>query len=241
MSTFNTKIEAATDVIQEAIANFPRLAVACSFGKDSMVVTHLAKTLKPNIHVFSIMTMHKPIITFKYLKKMNKLMNLDVQIFMVARNIPSQLKGLNVHLLPTTNYDYLVKVIGGRNFYYSHPDKCCQLLKVVPTKKALENLDAWITGLRNTEGETRKDFQKIEKGDNLTKYNPILDWTETDIWKYLAINQIPVNPLYGKDYRSLGCSPCSQIIEDDEPERAGRWKNTSKCGGECGIHTQKLK
>ena len=69
------------------------------------------------------------------------------------------------------------------------------------------------------------------------KINPILEWTEADVWRYIACNNIPVHEWYKRGYRSLGCEPCTSLIGDDEPERAGRWRGTSKEGGECGIHT----
>ncbi|NIQ07550.1 MAG: phosphoadenosine phosphosulfate reductase family protein, partial [Candidatus Korarchaeota archaeon] len=125
---------------------------------------------------------------------------------------------------------------------------------VEPTKRAIKGLDAWITGLRRTEGRTRTDYEVFEpSGSALTripgkeiptslmKVNPILDWTELDIWRYIAINKIPVNPAYQKGYRSLGCKPCTKLVKDTEPERAGRWRGTSKCGGECGIHTMHMR
>ena len=102
-------------------------------------------------------------------------------------------------------------------------------------------MNGWITGLRNTEGRTRKDYSIIEENGSLIKYNPILSWTELDVWKYIAIYQIPVHPWYKLGYRSLDCAPCTHLISDDQGEREGRWMGTSKCGGECGIHTKILK
>jgi len=127
--------------------------------------------------------------------------------------------------------------------YESAPDRCCDLLKVKPTRQAIEemNVACWVTGLRCTEGRTRTDFQEIEERDvGLMKLNPILIWHEREIWQYLALHQVPVNPLYLKGYRSLGCEPCTRIVSSPD-ERAGRWLGTSKCGGECGIHTRPLK
>ena len=87
----------------------------------------------------------------------------------------------------------------------------------------------------------RTDFKEIEERDHgLIKLNPILLFKEREVWQYLALYNVKSNPLYGAGYRSLGCSPCTLITTDDN-ERAGRWLNTSKCGGECGIHTQPLK
>ena len=72
------------------------------------------------------------------------------------------------------------------------------------------------------------------------KLNPILIWHEREVWQYLALFGVPVNPLYAEGYRSLGCEPCTRISTGAD-ERAGRWIGTSKCGGECGIHTRPLK
>ena len=56
----------------------------------------------------------------------------------------------------------------------------------------------------------------------------------------LALFKVPANPLYAAGYRSLGCATCTKIANGPD-ERAGRWIGTSKCGGECGIHTRPLK
>ena len=128
-------------------------------------------------------------------------------------------------------------------YYKTDPDKCCDLLKVIPTKQAIEEMKVrcWVTGLRCTEGRTRTDYKEVEERDKgLIKLNPILIWKEREIWQYLALNNVKVNPLYNEGYRSLCCEPCSNI-SNDENERAGRWIGTSKCGGECGIHTKPLK
>jgi phosphoadenosine phosphosulfate reductase len=126
--------------------------------------------------------------------------------------------------------------------YESDPDRCCDILKVQPTRWAVEqmNVKCWVTGLRCTEGRTRTDFKEVEERDKgLIKLNPILIWKEREIWQYLALNGVKVNPLYAEGYRSLGCLPCTKITNADD-ERAGRWVGTSKCGGECGIHTRPL-
>jgi phosphoadenosine phosphosulfate reductase len=127
--------------------------------------------------------------------------------------------------------------------YETAPDRCCDLLKVIPTRQAIQAMDVtcWVTGLRCTEGRTRVDFREVEERDaGLVKLNPILLWHEREVWQYLALHGVPVNPLYTEGYRSLGCEPCTRITTDPN-ERAGRWIGTSKCGGECGIHTRPLK
>lgn len=213
------KIERAKKLIEDAIKKYKNLAVACSFGKDSMVVLHLALQIKPDMPVFTVMTPFKPKETFEYKDKITGLWNLNLKEYFQKDDINAEKDEL----------------------WLKDPDKCCEYFKVNPTKKAVKNLDAWICGLRNTEGPTRENFQEIEKKGGLIKINPILSWTELDVWRYLAFNQIPVHPWYKKGYRSLGCQPCTKMILDSESERAGRWKGTKKCGGECGIHSQILK
>lgn len=238
------KIERAKKLIEDTVRSYPRVAVACSFGKDSMVTVHLAREVDPNIKIFSIMTQYKPRETFDYLRIMNEKMNLGTTVYMVAGSIPETLRdgSLEVRLLPAEEFNLKASQIEtqtGLKIYEINPDECCRLLKVEPTKLAVSGLDAWITGLRCTEGQTRVDYQEIENKGGLIKINPILTFTEADIWRYIATRGIEPHPWYGKGYRSLGCAPCSH--PGGELERDCRWKGTSKCGGECGIHTQRLK
>ena len=248
----NEKVEHAKKIVEKAIKEHKRIGVACSFGKDSMVVVHLARQVDPSIEIFSIMTRYKPNETFEYLREMNREMNLGLKVYLVADSIPEVLQGndLNVELLPPEEFNRVStesKARTGKEIYEASPDECCRLLKVDPTKAAVKDLDAWICGLRNTEGRTRKNYREIEEKGGLIKVNPILEFTEQDVLQYLKDNNIKLHPWYSKEfpdgrrYRSLGCGPCTNPIFDSQLERDGRWQNTSKCGGECGIHTQQLK
>ncbi len=228
METIASKINHSLEIIDHAIETFPLISVACSFGKDSMVVLDLALRINPYIKVFFIGTQFKPQGTFSYRDLIMRKWHIHVETLMASQQVSPN--------LPKEN-----------------PEECCRLLKVEPTKRALANLDAWITGLRKTEGKTRTDYNELEpsfkkdlinnyQDDSIiTKVNPILLWTELDIWKYIAIQDIPVHPWYAMGYRSLGCAPCTNIVDDDATERSGRWVGTSKCGGECGIHTMHKK
>jgi len=238
------KVKHTKELIRDAIKNYPRVAIACSFGKDSMVTVHIAREVEPDIKIFSIMTRYKPPETFEYLRTMNEKMNLRTTVYLVDDTIPAVLHddSIDVRLLPAKEFQQReadIKTSSGKEIYETKPDECCQFLKVEPTRIAVSGLDAWITGLRNTEGRTREDYQEIEEKGGLIKINPILTFTEAEIWKYMATRGIEPHPWYRLDYRSLGCAPCSN--PGGELERDGRWQNTSKCGGECGIHTQLLK
>ena len=208
------KFEHSINILKEAIDKYERIAVASSFGKDSIVIVHLAIAIKPDIPIFTIMTPYKPKETFEYMNKITELWNLNLTEYRATEEVPNDL-------------------------WKTDPDECCRIFKVEPTKQAVAELDAWISGLRSSEGRTRTDYKEWEQKGSLMKVNPILAWTEADVWRYTAVNQIPVHPWYAEGYRSIGCAPCSS--PGGEFERDGRWKGTSKCGGECGIHTQQLK
>jgi len=207
------KIKKAKRVILESYLKYKdKTVIACSFGKDSIVTIDLALQVAPDINIISVLTPMKFIETWEFAYEVMKHFNKKWQIYSLSE---------------TTN------------LYKNNPDKCCDEYKVLLIDKSLKPYDAWITGLRNTEGVTRKDYKYIETDKKRVKYNPILEFTEVDIWKYIAWRKLPVHPLYMQGYRSLGCEPCSGIIQDNQCERDGRWAGTKKQGGECGIHSKK--
>lgn len=214
---FKEKVDRSLTLIEEAYKKFGvGLVIANSLGKDSVAVWDLAKKVNPKIRGFIITTRYKPKGTKEFMRKTaNKYP--ELKIYENNEKIPDKL-------------------------YETDPDKCCDILKVQPTRWAVDEMKVkcWVTGLRCTEGRTRTDFKEVEERDKgLVKLNPILIWKEREVWQYLALYGVPVNPLYKEGYRSLGCEPCTRITNEDN-ERAGRWIGTSKCGGECGIHTRPL-
>jgi len=215
---FAEKVERSLRLIHDAYQIYgDTLVVANSLGKDSCVVWDLAKRISPAIPGFIVTTRYKPPETIEFMRE-TVARYPELRIY---RNDDPQPERL----------------------YETNPDRCCDNLKVKPTRRAVEDMKVgcWVTGLRCTEGRTRTDYQEIESRDpGLLKLNPILLWHEREIWQYLALFRVPVNPLYAQGYRSLGCSPCTKIANGAN-ERAGRWIGTSKCGGECGIHTRPLK
>jgi phosphoadenosine phosphosulfate reductase len=215
---FQEKVERSLVLIKEAYEKYgDGLVVANSLGKDSVCVWDLAKRVSPGIQGFIVTTRFKPEETVQFMKE-TVAQYPELKIYRSDVPIPEKL-------------------------YETDPDRCCEILKVEPTRRAIEEMQVkcWITGLRCTEGRTRTDFQEVEERDRgLIKLNPILIWKEREVWQYLALHKVKVNPLYAQGYRSLGCAPCTTIT-NEESERAGRWLGTSKCGGECGIHTRPLK
>ncbi len=215
---FKEKVDRSMQLIREAYEKYgDGLVAANSLGKDSAAMWDLIKRVNPKIRGFIVTTKFKPKATINFMNEETARYP-ELKVYKSDVQIPDKL-------------------------YETDPDKCCDLLKVEPVKRAVEGLgvSCWVTGLRCTEGRTRTDYKEVEARDKgLIKLNPILIWKEREVWQYLALYEVKVNPLYKAGYRSLGCEPCTKITSEDN-ERAGRWTGTSKCGGECGIHTRPLK
>ena len=126
--------------------------------------------------------------------------------------------------------------------WVSNPDLCCTLRKVEPLQKKLNQLDAWITGLRRDQSAGRSKTQILElykfdrlRDKNILKVNPLARWSRDEVWDYIRFHGIPYNPLVDRGFRSIGCFPCTRAVISGQNERAGRWTGFEKT--ECGIHT----
>lgn len=77
-----------------------------------------------------------------------------------------------------------------------------------------------VTGVRAAESSKRAGRSMVEhclRGGNKRYLHPILDWSDGDVWDYIADRGLPVNPLYAQGYRRIGCvlCPMSRDIERD--------------------------
>jgi phosphoadenosine phosphosulfate reductase len=114
--------------------------------------------------------------------------------------------------------------------------------KIEPLKRALANASGWITGLRKEQSDARAELthSSFDGLTQLTKTNPLLDWSADDVNAYLQINQVPVNALHARGYPSIGCAPCTRAVAPGEHPRAGRWwweqGQAGQAAQECGLH-----
>ena len=129
----------------------------------------------------------------------------------------------------------------GINLFYNSIEsrhRCCQIRKLEPLNRAFQGLDAWICGLRREQSVTRKDMQVVEWDEihQLIKVNPLISWTEQQVWDYIHKHHVPYNKLHDRGYPSIGCEPCTRAIQPGEDVRAGRWWWESPDHRECGLH-----
>jgi phosphoadenosine phosphosulfate reductase len=195
----------AEEVLAHAVEQHgDRVVLACSFQKESSVLIDMLSRVQAPTRVFTIDT---------------------GVLFPETRDVWRALEqryGLEVEVHDALSPD-------GRPWT---ADRCCSERKVAVFEDALEGADAWISGLRREQAPTRATAQKLawEAERGVWKYNPLADWTEADVWRYINERDLPYHPLHDRGYGSIGCMPCTS----PGIGREGRWAGTDKT--ECGLH-----
>ncbi len=116
------------------------------------------------------------------------------------------------------------------------PDLCCQVRKIEPLERALERYEAWMTGIRREQTPQRASTRVVawEGRYEAAKIAPLAAWSSEQVWGYVEENNVPVNPLLKRGYKSIGCEPQTRPVAPEEDARAGRWSGLEK--NECGLH-----
>lgn len=219
----------AEEVLKYAIQDFDgKVGMASSFGAEDVVLMDMmAKIDAEKAYVFTLDTGRLPYETYDVLDAFRKKYPaLKIEVF-----------------YPQTQAVEEMVTNKGPNLFYDSIEmrkNCCNVRKVEPLKRALSQLDAWITGLRREQAVTRGSISKVENdtGFNLIKFNPIADWSEEDVWNYIKENNVPYNALHDKNYPSIGCAPCTRAVKEGEDVRAGRWWWEQPDQKECGLHVK---
>jgi phosphoadenosine phosphosulfate reductase len=208
----------AGDVIRWAKQTFGSRVCITSSMTDAVII-HLVSQLKPGIDVLFLDT------GYHFAETIG------------TRDAVSAVYQVNVvNVTPATTVAEQDATLGPR-LYGRNPDLCCYLRKVVPLERALGPYDAWITGVRKEETDSRSDTRVVQWDPKrqMVKVNPIVDWTQEQVDSYIAENGVLVNPLVYDGYPSIGCQTCTMRVEAGADRRSGRWAGTAKT--ECGIHT----
>jgi phosphoadenosine phosphosulfate reductase len=210
MSATAPNLESATapEVLAHAVQRFgPRITLACSFQKEESILFHMLSELelggREPIHAFTIDTgvlFPETLATWK--------------LFEERFGVPIDVLDARSAGEPWT------------------AQNCCGAAKVAALERALSDVDAWVTGIRREQAPTRAAAPKLEHDERrgIWKFNPLADWSEKDVWRYIFEHDLPYNPLHDQGYASIGCAPCTL----PGAGRDGRWTGQDKT--ECGIH-----
>jgi phosphoadenosine phosphosulfate reductase len=194
-----------------------RTAVVSSFGTESAVLLHLVATADPTVPVVFVDTLKMFPETLAY------------------RETLLDRLGMTSRAVVTPDLAVLAKRDANELRWSFDPDGCCEIRKVEPLKRAKEGLDSWISGRKAFQSVTRQSLPRFEIEDGRLKVNPLGDWVKADLEAYFTAHDLPRHPLESQGYLSIGCAPCTSIVQPGEDPRAGRWRGWDKV--ECGIHT----
>lgn len=232
INTWNAEIKlfSFADQIEFILKNIQGKKVfSTSFGIEDQVLMHFLYPYKNDFEFFTLDT--------------GRQFNETYEVF---QKTTSKYKGLTINTFYPEEIDIqeYINSNGINGFYDSVENRkgCCFIRKVKPLKRALQNAEIWITGLRAEQSQNRETMQFLEwDADNkVIKFNPLLNYSLSQIEEIVSQNTIPMNSLFKKGYVSIGCAPCTRAIEEGEDFRAGRWWwETGK--KECGLHSSQEK
>jgi phosphoadenylyl-sulfate reductase (thioredoxin) len=209
------------DVLAWAAGRFaPRIAFATAFGAEGCVLVDLIARHHLPIDVFTLDTGLLFPETYALWKRLEERYGLPIRAVRPELSLGAQ------------------AARHGDALWERAPDRCCEIRKVAPLRRALAGYDAWVTSIRRAQTSERAAARVVEPDPlfGLVKVNPLAGWTADDVQRYVRVHQVPVNPLHARGYPSIGCMPCTSAVAPGEAPRSGRWRGLGK--SECGLHSR---
>lgn len=219
------KEKSILDMIAFVTAKFPdKIVFTTSFGYEDQVISDMIFTKNLPVRVVTLDTGRMFEETYKTWQ----------------RTLDKYQKPIIPYFPASEDVEKLLLEKGSLSFYESLENRkeCCYIRKVKPLKRALKGAGCWITGLRASQSEVRSGLNYFmwDEGNQVIKYNPLLNWSLDDVIKYIHQHNVPYNALHDKGFVSIGCEPCTRAIKPGEDFRAGRWWWEQNSGKECGLH-----
>lgn len=227
ITSVQAKRAAVVALLQAAVAEFPAMTFANSYGAEDMVLTDIIVKEALPIEIFSLDTGRLPAETYTLMGEVEQIYATKPLVFFPKYEAVEQ----------------YVRTQGINAFYDSIELRkaCCHMRKVEPLQRALAGKQAWVTGMRAEQATTRSNLptREFDAGNKLEKFNPLSDWTEKEVWAYIRLYEVPYNALHDQFYPSIGCAPCTRAVAMGEDIRAGRWWWEDPTSKECGLHVKK--
>jgi len=221
---YGVRVAQATVLLQSAASEHAgRAVLSSSLGAEDMVLTDLIARHQLPIPVATLDTGRLHAQTLALIPRIEQRYGLSVERY---RPVDEAVIGF----VAREGLDAMYRSVDLRK-------ACCALRKLEPLQRLLAGRDVWITGLRREQSGTRTEvpFHAID-GEGRIKLNPLADWRWSDVWHYIALHQVPYNPLHDAHMPSIGCEPCTRPISLGEDFRAGRWWWEQEGAKECGLH-----
>jgi phosphoadenosine phosphosulfate reductase len=219
-----TLVAETSATLERVVRDFTPAVFASSLAAEDMVLTDLILKAKLPIKIFSLETGRLHPETLAMLDRVKERYGYEIMLY------KPQPEAVDAYVAQN-----------GLNAFYDSVEmrrECCRIRKVEPLGRALAGNKAWVTGQRRAQSATRTSLmvEEDDPGHFMTKFNPLADWSEQDVWNYIRDNNVPYNALHDQGYPSIGCAPCTRAIEPGEDVRAGRWWWENPDSKECGLH-----
>ncbi len=228
LEALNKELEGkpAEEIVRWAADTFGSdIVLASSFGAEDVALIDIVAKVAPGIRIFTLDTGRLHDETYDVMERVRVRYGLPIQSYFPDREA--------------------VETLEREKGFYSFREsiearkECCGIRKVEPLRRALAGMKAWMTGLRAAQAVTRTDMAAVEwdAGNGLAKVNPLIEWSEEQVWRYVRDNSVPYNLLHDRGFPSIGCAPCTRAVKPGEDIRAGRWWWENPENKECGLHS----
>lgn len=201
-----------------------RLVLASSLAVEDQVLTDMAVAIDPSVSIITLDTGRLPRETHETIQATQNYYDIDIRVLSPD---PARVEAM----------------VGrhGPDLFYESVEKrklCCQVRKIEPLRRALQEKEVWVCGLRREQSVTRTELERIQWDEQfgLIKLAPLLDWRIDAVWEYVRRHDVPYNVLHERGYPSIGCAPCTRAVRDGRDLRAGRWWWEPPEHKECGLH-----
>ena len=222
--TLDERVAAASGALARIACEHAPAVLASSFGAEDMVLVDLIARGALPIGIFTLDTGRLPEETHALIDRVRRHYGIVVE----------------VHAPEAARLESFVREHGSNAFFDSVElrQACCAVRKTGPLARALAGKGAWITGLRRGQSVTRADvpYEEHDTLHGLAKFNPLVEWSDAEVWAYLRSHGVPYNALHDRGYPSIGCAPCTRAVAPGEDIRAGRWWWENPEHKECGLH-----
>jgi phosphoadenosine phosphosulfate reductase len=197
---------------------FPgRTAIVSSFAAESVVLLHLVAAIDPETPILFLNTGKLFGETLRYRDRLQEVLGL------------TDIRAIGPHPIERERLDPLGAL------WSRDADACCHFRKALPLGRALKRFEATVTGRKRFQTSTRATMERVELADGRFRFNPLADWSSSDLARYIEANRLPVHPLVNDGYPSIGCMPCTRRVAAGGDYRSGRWAGLEK--DECGMHS----
>ena len=205
-ATFETS--SPLEILQWTFSRFgDDMAMACSF--EDLALLHMVTQLRPRTEIVFLDTLGHFSKTLSFVAQIEKDWSLNL-----TRTSPGP----------------------DADAFACGTDRCCELRKVEPLKRAVETKPAWITSVKRVDAPSRASMKTLMWDDKfgLVKVNPFALWSDDDVAYYISSNNLPEHPLWAEGFASIGCEKMTVKPLVAGERRSGRWVGADK--EECGLH-----